>query len=54
MSFGSRLAEVGDDIILVLRERCPEGVAQIDPVSAKPGDVVRSNVLGFQAALSDG
>ena len=41
LSFGSRLAEVGDDIILVLRERCPEGVAQIDPVSAKPGDIVR-------------
>lgn len=41
LSFGSRLAEVGEDIILVLRERCPEGVAQIDPVSAQPGDVVR-------------
>ena len=41
LSFGSRLAEVAEEIILVLRERCPEGVAQIDPVSAKPGDVVR-------------
>jgi len=43
LTFGSRLAEVGEDIILALRERCPNGVAQVDPVAAKPGDVVRIN-----------
>ena len=41
--FGSRLAEVGEEIIRGLRERCPGGVAQIDPVRAKPGDMVRIN-----------
>ena len=43
LTFGSRVAEVGDDIIEGLRERCPNGVAQIDPVKAKPGDIVRIN-----------
>ena len=43
LKFGSRVAEVGDDIIEGLRERCPGGVAQIDPVKAKPGDIVRIN-----------
>jgi transcriptional antiterminator RfaH len=43
LTFGSRIAEVGDEIIMALRERCPEGVAQFDPVRAKPGDTVRIN-----------
>ena len=43
LAFGSRLAEVSEEIIQALRERCPDGVAQIDPISAKPGDVVRIN-----------
>jgi len=43
LTFGSRVAEVGEDIIQALRERCPKGVAEIDPVSAKPGDLVRIN-----------
>ena len=43
LTFGSRVAEVGEEIIQALRERCPDGVAEIDPVSAKPGDVVRIN-----------
>lgn len=43
LTFGSRLAEVGLEIIQALRERCPDGVAEIDPVSAQPGDVVRIN-----------
>ena len=43
LSFGSRLAEVGEDIIDALRERCPDGVAEIDSVRAKPGDKVRIN-----------
>jgi transcriptional antiterminator RfaH len=41
--FGSRLAEVGEEIIVALRERCPNGVAQVDPLRAKPGDTVRIN-----------
>jgi transcriptional antiterminator RfaH len=43
LTFGSRVAEVGEDIIENLRERCPDGVALIDPVKAKPGDIVRIN-----------
>lgn len=43
LTFGSQVAEVGDDIIAGLRERCPGGVAQVDPVKAKPGDMVRIN-----------
>ncbi len=43
LTFGSRIAEVGENIIEALRERCPGGVAEIDPVNAKPGDVVRIN-----------
>lgn len=52
LTFGSRVAEVGEGIIQALRERCPNGVAEIDPVSAKPGDVVRINegpFSGFEA-----
>jgi transcriptional antiterminator RfaH len=43
LTFGSRVAEVSEEIIQGLRERCPGGVAEIDPVKAKPGDTVRIN-----------
>jgi len=43
LTFGARVAEVGEDIIETLRERCPGGIAQIDPVNVKPGDTVRIN-----------
>jgi transcriptional antiterminator RfaH len=43
LTFGSRIAEVGENIIEALRQRCPGGVAEIDPVNAKPGDIVRIN-----------
>jgi transcriptional antiterminator RfaH len=43
LTFGSRLAEVSEEIIQALRERCPDGVAEVDPVRAKPGDTVRIN-----------
>ena len=43
LTFGNRIAEVGESIIQALRERCPGGIAEIDPVNAKPGDVVRIN-----------
>ena len=36
LTFGSRLAEVGEDIIQALHERCPDGVALIDPVQRNP------------------
>jgi transcriptional antiterminator RfaH len=43
LSFGSRIAEVGEPIITALRERCPDGIAEVDPVNVQPGDVVRIN-----------
>ena len=43
LTFGNRLADVSEEIIRALRERCPNGVAEIDPVGAKPGDMVRIN-----------
>ena len=43
LTFGSQVAEVGEDIIEALRNRCPGGIAQVDPVTAKPGDAVRIN-----------
>jgi transcriptional antiterminator RfaH len=43
LTFGSRIADVSDEIIQALRERCPGGIAEVDPVNAKPGDVVRIN-----------
>jgi transcriptional antiterminator RfaH len=56
LTFGSRIAEVSDDIITGLRERCPEGVAAIDPVRAQPGDTVRINegpFSGLEAIFSE-
>lgn len=41
LKFGSHIAEVGDEIITALHERCPEGVAQIEPLTVKPGETVR-------------
>ncbi len=43
LTFGNRIAEVGNEIIQTLRERCPDGVAQIESVTARPGDFVRIN-----------
>ncbi len=43
LTFGNRIAEVGSEIIETLRDRCPDGVAQIQSISAKPGDLVRIN-----------
>jgi transcriptional antiterminator RfaH len=43
LTFGARIAEVGEDIIQGLCERCPGGIAQMDPIGAKPGDTVRIN-----------
>jgi len=52
LKFGNQIAEVGVEIVASLRERCPEGVAEIEFLSAKPGDAVRINegpFCGFEA-----
>ena len=43
LAFGTRIAEVDEEIIRALRERCPGGIAQIEPLCLKSGDVVRIN-----------
>jgi transcriptional antiterminator RfaH len=43
LTFGSRVAEVSEQIMETLRERCPGGIAEIDRLDAKPGDAVRIN-----------
>lgn len=43
LRFGNQIAEVAPQIIMSLRERCPDGVALIEPVIAKPGDPVKIN-----------
>ena len=43
LRFGNQIAEVDPRIIMSLRERCPGGVALIEPVAAKPGDPVKIN-----------
>ena len=41
LKFGSHVAEVSQEIVDELRERCPGGVAEIDPLKINPGEVVR-------------
>jgi len=41
LKFGNAIVEIGDSIIRELKERCPGGVARIEPVAIKPGDAVR-------------
>lgn len=41
VKFGNRIAEVELSVIQALKERCPDGVAQIWPHSYKTGDPVR-------------
>ena len=43
LKFGNQIADVDEEIVTSLRERCPGGVAEIDPVLAVPGDVVKIN-----------
>ena len=43
LKFGNQIAEVATEIVTSLRERCPGGIAEIDPVSAQPGDAVKIN-----------
>lgn len=40
VKFGSRIAEVGEDVIKEIRDRCPEGVAEIRPRPYRPGELV--------------
>ena len=46
----ARLPKSSEEIIKALRQRCPQGVAQIDPVKAKPGDTVRINEGPFSGS----
>ena len=43
LSSAITLLRLESEIVTSLRERCPDGVAQIELVSAKPGDVVKIN-----------
>ena len=38
--FGNRVAEIGDDVIGGIRERCPDGVAEIKPRPYRVGEPV--------------
>jgi transcriptional antiterminator RfaH len=43
LKFGNEITEIPQDIIVALQERCPQGIAAIDPVSMTAGDPVRIN-----------
>lgn len=43
LKFGNEITEISNDIIVALQERCPRGVAAIDPVSLAAGDCIRIN-----------
>jgi transcription elongation factor/antiterminator RfaH len=43
LKFGNEITAISNDIILALQERCPQGVAAIDPVSLAAGDCIRIN-----------
>jgi len=40
VKFGSRIAEVGEDVVKEIRDRCPEGVAEIKPRPYRAGEPV--------------
>ncbi len=40
VKFGSRIAEVGEDVIQAIRDRCPGGVAEIRPRPYRSGEAV--------------
>ena len=40
VKFGSRIAEVGEDVIKAIRDRCPGGVAEIKPRPYRAGETV--------------
>jgi transcription elongation factor/antiterminator RfaH len=43
LKFGNEITEIPNDIIVALQERCPQGIAAIDPVSLTAGDSVKIN-----------
>ncbi len=43
LKFGNEINEVSDSIITALRERCPDGIADIETVPFSPGDTVKIN-----------
>ena len=40
VKFGSRIAEVGEDVVKEIRDRCPQGVAEIKPRPYRLGEPV--------------
>ena len=52
LRFGNEIAEIPNDIIVALKERCPESIAAVNPVSLAAGDSVSINegpFAGLQA-----
>ena len=52
LRFGNEITEIPNDIIVALKERCPEGIAAVNPVSLAAGDSVSINegpFAGLQA-----
>ncbi|HEX6437001.1 MAG TPA: transcription termination/antitermination NusG family protein [Candidatus Binatia bacterium] len=52
LRFGNEITEISNDIMVALQERCPEGVAAVNPVSLTAGDSVTINegpFAGLQA-----
>jgi transcriptional antiterminator RfaH len=43
LKFGNEITGIREEIILALRERCPQGIAEIDPVLFNPGDPIKIN-----------
>jgi len=41
LKFGNVIAEISEGVICQLRERCPDGVARIEPIVMKPGEAVK-------------
>jgi len=40
VKFGDRFAEVAEGVIGTLRERCPDGIAQVQPVTYRAGEPI--------------
>jgi transcriptional antiterminator RfaH len=52
VKFGNRIAEVGEEVIEALLDRCPDGVAEVKPLSYGAGEPVKIRegpFAGFQA-----
>ncbi len=43
LRFGREIIEISEDIISSVRDRCPGGIARVEPLSVKAGDSVKIN-----------